>query len=152
MPAIPEDVAWVGKRVKEWRTRAEFGRLTRAALAQKAGVNDRTWGRVERGAYEDGSPYVPSEPVIRAIANVLEQDPGPLLARLGYAEGPDAESSAEGIHADPDAGREGHGGTEGWPAWLENWLRSEISAIRQVVAEVAQRVADLERRAEDPPA
>lgn len=45
---------------------------------------------------------------------------------------------------DPGPPPSGHGGTEGWPVWLEEWLRGEISSIREMMERLAQRVAALE--------
>ena len=73
----------MGQQIKEARLRRGW---KRAAAAKAAGVNDRTFGRVEAGRYESGDPYVPSEVTIRKIAETLEINYSPLLQRLGYTD------------------------------------------------------------------
>lgn len=71
----------VGIEVTEARIRT---RLPRVRLASLTGISDRTWERVERGAYEDGSPYRASATTLRKIGAAIGVAPGAWLLRLGY--------------------------------------------------------------------
>lgn len=44
--------------------------------------------------------------------------------------------------SDPESAT-GHGGSEGWPAWLEDWLTAELAALRREIRAIGQRVEAL---------
>lgn len=39
-----------------------------------------------------------------------------------------------------------HTGSEGWPAWLEDWLRGELGTLHESLTRVVERLEDVERR------
>jgi hypothetical protein len=101
-------------------------------------ISDTTWSKLESGEEISAPKLAQVPPAIRWTSD----SPRRVL---------DGAEPIE-LDAESDAMRGGHGGTEGWPAWLEDWLRGEINSIRAAVRALAEQVADLERRVEDPPA
>lgn len=137
----------VGDPIKDRRQLLGIRSMRRAALA--AGFSEAVWRQIETGRRQIARGNViaptPTEETKAAAARALGWTSDSIDRLLRH------EPPVE-LAADPDALRNGHGGSEGWPAWLEDWLRQEIRSVRDAVAAVAQRVGDLESRLKDPPA
>lgn len=79
----PDDVRWAGEQLRNgYRSKG----WSRRKAAEHAGLSDRTWGRTEKGAREDGTPSIPDDSSIVWMARAVDIDPKPLLRRLGYDE------------------------------------------------------------------
>lgn len=122
------DQATVGRRFLELR-----GTAGRAATARRMGMSDRTLERLEKGTAR-------SDPnTVRTAALYYGVSPGPLLRALGHDTlAADWEPVKDG--PSPDALRTGHGGSEGWPPWLESMFRD----LEAQVAALAERMDALE--------
>lgn len=106
------------------RRREALGLSVKDATAGRK-ISDTTWLKLEGG-----------EPILRAkLAQVppairwTPDSPDRVLAGADPLE----------LDADPEALREGHGGTEGWPGWLEEKfvrLETKVDAVVRVVEQM----------------
>ena len=115
----PKRARELGEFVRSERT------VTQPELARVGGFSKEWLSRLESGA---GNPSVL---YLGNLSEALGFDRG-ALAR--YASG---GPKPKKLPADPDALRDGHGGTEGWPPWLE----AKFRRLERRVDEL-ERVAD----------
>lgn len=120
---IPTDEDWrrLGRCIEE---RIQSRQLIKAEVLRASEMSGTTLDGYISGRAR--AKYRPDK--LRDLSLALGWTGGSLQRVL---EGGDPEELAE-------AGREGHGGTEGWPAWLEEkWVRLETRVDR--LEEVADR-------------
>lgn len=115
---------------------AEFGNLVRdlrAPIAQAAIAEGRDFSAEWLSKLESGRTLNVSVTKLAALSEALDLPKGALAQWIT-----DGAALPERLGADPDALRNGHGGSEGWPPWLEEkFVRLENRVER--LEEVADR-------------
>lgn len=125
----------LGRLVKERRLRLGW-----AVAKCTAGrdISDTTWGKLE-----GGNPIDPKK--LGTVATAIRWTAQSVDEILGGGDPTE-------LGPDPGALLDGHDGTDGWPAWLENWLKAEIGSVQQALGVILARVEALEAQEQNPPA
>lgn len=149
----------VGRLLQEAR-----GRRPLRDVARAAEISEGWLRQIERGYQVSGGVMVPARPtdkVLLRIALVVGISPEDLYGAVGRPVDTELvdEIISEFDPAPPSSF--GHGGTEGWPGWLErkveerlrqeaeareesiSALREEVAAMRAERQELSEEVADL---------
>lgn len=175
MTGMTTTAEWVraGKAVRRRRLELRLTQEVAVAKGKVAGfqISTATWRALEKAArtsYRDSSliavcwvlDWCPDgierllhdeEPIEGHLPVLSGSRDGFIFNESGDSEVPGTGVGWSAPRADPDAGL-GHGGSLGWPAWLEEWLQNELSSIRSEVGRLAALIAGLERSEADPPA
>lgn len=140
----------VGNAVQ--KRRRELGIKSMRKAAAMAGYNEAVWRQVETGKRQLAPGHMvaptPKPDTQAAICAVLEWT-ADSIDRLLNGDEPAVLVAAGTTTGIP---KDGHDGTDGWPAWLENWLKAEIGSVRQALGVILERVEALEAQEQNPPA
>lgn len=125
------------------------------AIAKAAGISEGWLRQIERGYELTGGVKVPARPsdkVLVRVALIVGVSPEHLFGAIGRPVDQHvvAEVVSEmGFGADPDALKEGHGGTEGWPRWLEEKFVGNQEDQAMATGVVADDLRDLRQEVRD---
>ncbi len=130
------------------------GRRSIREVAKAAQISEGWLRQIERGYELTGGVRVPARPsdkVLLRVAVVVGMRPEFVFQAMGRPIDRELIDELISEVGTPDAAAflAGHGGSEGWPPWLEEWLTEQFNSIRSELVEIAERVEELERERQE---